>query len=125
MAPDELSFTSAEAWKEIMGHRKDSSDENAKDVVFSAGWENTILGANRDDHRRYRRILSNGFSAKAMMMKYVTCCYSDCTSTATMGKRRSIWFLGTTLQLSTSLEISPLENLSAVSTTLTTIRGYP
>ncbi|KAM6538079.1 hypothetical protein FALCPG4_003961 [Fusarium falciforme] len=54
-----------------MGHRKDSSDENAKDVVFSAGWENTILGANRDDHRRYRRILSNGFSAKAMMMKYV------------------------------------------------------
>ncbi|KAL5611271.1 hypothetical protein FOBRF1_007388 [Fusarium oxysporum] len=60
-----------------MGHRKDSGDENAKDVIFSAGWENTILGANREDHRRYRRILSNGFSAKAMqdqqpmMMKYV------------------------------------------------------
>lgn len=60
-----------------MGHRKGSSDENAKDVTFSAGWENTILGANHEDHRRYRRILSNGFSAKAMqdqqpmMMKYV------------------------------------------------------
>lgn len=60
-----------------MGHRKGSSDENAKDVTFSTGWENTILGANREGHRRYRRILSNGFSAKAMqdqqpmMMKYV------------------------------------------------------
>ncbi|KAH7013966.1 cytochrome P450 [Ilyonectria destructans] len=77
VAPDELSFTSAEAWKEIMGHRKDSSGENAKDVTFSAGWENTILGANLEDHRRYRRVLSNGFSSKAMqdqqpmMMKYV------------------------------------------------------
>ncbi|KAK7398545.1 hypothetical protein QQX98_012093, partial [Neonectria punicea] len=77
VAPDELSFTSAEAWKEIMGHRKDSSDQNAKDIVFSKGFETTILGANREDHRRFRRILSSGFSAKAMqdqqplMMKYV------------------------------------------------------
>ncbi|KAM5353465.1 hypothetical protein ACJ41O_000115 [Fusarium nematophilum] len=77
VAPDELAFCSAEAWEAIMGHRKGSGGENSKDVVFSAGSENNILGANREDHRRFRRILSNGFSSKAMydqqplIMRYV------------------------------------------------------
>lgn len=101
------------------------------DVTFSAGWENTILGANREDHRRYRRILSNGFSAKAMqdqqpmMMKYVDLLLQRLHEHCDDGKKALdlvSWYNFTTFDL---IAISPSENLEAASTTPTTIHGYP
>ncbi|RAL00110.1 cytochrome P450 [Aspergillus ibericus CBS 121593] len=66
VAPDELSYTSEEAWKDIYGPR---SDEMGKDPVFSlrtpTGVQN-ILTADRATHTRQRRLLSHAFSEKAL-----------------------------------------------------------
>ncbi|KZL85141.1 cytochrome p450 [Colletotrichum incanum] len=67
VSPNELSFQHPDAWKEIMGHRKGGkSEENEKDPDFIDNKRNEIISANRQDHARYRRILSHGFSAKSM-----------------------------------------------------------
>ncbi|PLB47616.1 benzoate 4-monooxygenase cytochrome P450 [Aspergillus steynii IBT 23096] len=66
VAPNELSFTTATAWKAIYGPR---SDEMPKDPVFSlltpTGVPN-ILTADRATHTRHRRLLSHAFSEKAL-----------------------------------------------------------
>ncbi|KAG7050710.1 cytochrome P450 [Colletotrichum scovillei] len=66
VSPNELSFQHPDAMKEIMGHRKGKTEENAKDPDFIDKHHMDIISANREDHSRYRRILSNGFSAKSM-----------------------------------------------------------
>ncbi|OHE96920.1 cytochrome P450 [Colletotrichum orchidophilum] len=66
VSPNELSFQHPDAMKEIMGHRKGNTEENAKDPDFIDKNHMDIISANREDHSRYRRILSNGFSAKSM-----------------------------------------------------------
>ncbi|KAJ0146010.1 Isotrichodermin C-15 hydroxylase, partial [Colletotrichum tanaceti] len=67
VSPNELSFLHPDSWKDIMGHRKAGSLENEKDPDFSEVHRSDIIAANREDHSRYRRILSNGFSAKNML----------------------------------------------------------
>ncbi|PWY67989.1 benzoate 4-monooxygenase cytochrome P450 [Aspergillus sclerotioniger CBS 115572] len=66
VAPNELSYTSEEAWKGIYGPR---GDEMGKDPVFSlrtpTGVQN-ILTADRPTHTRQRRLLSHAFSEKAL-----------------------------------------------------------
>ncbi|KAI9036625.1 cytochrome P450 [Aspergillus affinis] len=66
VAPNELSFTTAAAWKTIYGPR---SDEMSKDPVFSlltpTGVPN-ILTADRATHTRHRRLFSHAFSEKAL-----------------------------------------------------------
>ncbi|KAF9879140.1 hypothetical protein CkaCkLH20_03373 [Colletotrichum karsti] len=67
VSPSELSFQSPDAWKEIMGHRKGAKlEENAKHPDFIDENHADLISANREDHARYRRILSHGFSAKSM-----------------------------------------------------------
>jgi cytochrome P450 len=67
ITPTQLSFTDPSAWREILGHRKQGQAEHPKDPVFHAPFKGNIIGAERDDHRRFRRLLSHGFSAQAMM----------------------------------------------------------
>ncbi|KAF9869716.1 cytochrome P450 [Colletotrichum karsti] len=67
ITPTQLSFTDPNAWKDIFGHRKQGQAEHVKDPVFHAPFKGNIIGADRDDHRRFRRLLSHGFSAQAMM----------------------------------------------------------
>lgn len=68
ISPDELSFISADASKDIYGHRP-GHPEMAKDRRF---YENgpeipgDILLANEADHSRFRRLLSHAFSEKAL-----------------------------------------------------------
>lgn len=67
IAPDELAYSSAAAWKEIMGHR--SGDEFGKSKIFYRPVEISpvnIVNADRDVHSVLRRQLSHGFSEKAM-----------------------------------------------------------
>ncbi|WYZ34560.1 hypothetical protein EsH8_I_000836 [Colletotrichum jinshuiense] len=66
VSPNELSFQAPDAWKEIMGHRKGTHGENPKDPEFIGGGGSDVISANRENHTRFRRILSNGFSAKSM-----------------------------------------------------------
>ncbi|GKT41929.1 trichothecene C-15 hydroxylase [Colletotrichum spaethianum] len=66
ISPNQLSFQHPDSWKEIMGHRKGKSEENEKDPDTIDPRRTDIISANRQDHARYRRILSQGFSAKSM-----------------------------------------------------------
>ncbi len=66
IGPNRLSFTHPDAWRDIRGHRKNGQAEHAKDPAIYAFTKNTILGADRAQHARFRRILSHGFSAKSM-----------------------------------------------------------
>jgi averantin hydroxylase len=68
LAPDELSFINAAAWKDIYGHRQ-GHDEFAKDRMGQQRTVNgvaNIVDANRADHSRYRRLLSHAFSDKGL-----------------------------------------------------------
>ncbi|KAF4976231.1 hypothetical protein FZEAL_7069 [Fusarium zealandicum] len=66
IAPEILSYNHPDAWKGIRGHRKSGAGEHGKDPVHMAPNANTIIGANRTDHARYRSLLSSGFSAQTM-----------------------------------------------------------
>lgn len=80
IAPDELACINPEAWKEIYGHRP-GRGEVPKDPMFyentSAG-EASVFYAPGERHGRLRRLLSHGFSEKAMreqeetIQKYVS-----------------------------------------------------
>lgn len=73
VAPNQLSFSYPEAWEQVMGHRKNGQEENGKDPDF---WRHddkfTLVGSNRERHSRLRKILSNAFSAKAMVDQQAT-----------------------------------------------------
>ncbi|EFR00286.1 isotrichodermin C-15 hydroxylase [Nannizzia gypsea CBS 118893] len=65
IAPDELSYNTAEAWEDICGHRTESRmDSFEKDLTFFPpspnGVDSIVI------HRRFRRLLSHPMSDKAL-----------------------------------------------------------
>lgn len=71
IAPDELSFTAAEAWTDIYGHRVGMNagvDELPKSERFyrTKGTLPNIIGENRENHALLRRVLSHGFSERSL-----------------------------------------------------------
>ncbi|KAK2024329.1 isotrichodermin C-15 hydroxylase [Colletotrichum zoysiae] len=62
IAPDRLSFSTPEAWKEIMGHQKGGGKENPKAPNYYDPL--SIPGTDGKNHSRQRRLLSVGFSAQ-------------------------------------------------------------
>ncbi|KAK4978487.1 hypothetical protein LTR28_005318 [Elasticomyces elasticus] len=80
VAPNDLSYTNAQAWKDIYGHHSGGKNGNSKDPSFYTAPENgvhSIVTNNDEDHARVRRIFSHGFSNKALkeqeplFLKYV------------------------------------------------------
>ncbi|KAK2052110.1 cytochrome P450 CYP11/CYP12/CYP24/CYP27 subfamily protein [Colletotrichum caudatum] len=67
IAPNELSICSPEAWKDVFGRRKTIAGEIVKDSVHYAEAKDSILGAPREKHVQLRRILTRGFSNRAML----------------------------------------------------------
>jgi cytochrome P450 len=67
VAPNELSFSDPNAWNDIMGHRKKGQGENGKDSVFWERQPHAIIGADRENHTKIRRVLAHGFSNQAMV----------------------------------------------------------
>ena len=67
-APNELSYISPTAWKDIYGYPEKSKEEFPKDKRYHAGFaaSQSILTADRHDHRRLRKMLAPGFSNKAI-----------------------------------------------------------
>jgi cytochrome P450 len=68
IAPDELSFTSGEAWKPIYGTRT-GHGQKRKDHRFyppNAGGAANIIQSSDADHSRFRRLLSHGFSDSSL-----------------------------------------------------------
>ncbi len=69
VAPTQLSYIAAEAWKDIYGSQAGQA-QNPKDrtmlIAPHKGMPDHIISANDDDHSRYRRLISHAFSAKAL-----------------------------------------------------------
>jgi hypothetical protein len=65
IAPNELSYTNSVAWKDIYGHRS-GKPEMPKDPDFYVSGPGSILIAPRERHSHLRRLLSHGFSEKAL-----------------------------------------------------------
>lgn len=108
VAPEILSFNHPDAMKEIRGHRKHGAGENGKDPIHMAAARKNIIGANREDHARYRRTLAHGFSAQAMMnqqpiiLKYVNLLFDrleDSAEHGTVSIDLVSWFNYTTFDI--------------------------
>lgn len=68
IAPDELSFTHPDSWKEIQGHVKQGQPENGKDPkIYDTNRDTSLVSAVRDRHGPMRRTLAAAFSARAMV----------------------------------------------------------
>ncbi|KXJ90431.1 cytochrome P450 [Microdochium bolleyi] len=68
-SPDEVSTIDPEAWKQIYGHKKESSQQFPKDPAFydaSATPVRDIIHADNDGHKRMRRVMAHAFSEKAL-----------------------------------------------------------
>ena len=68
VAPDELSFTQPQAFKDIYSHIP-GKEEFAKDyfaIPIPPNGIPHIVGANKENHSRYRRLLAHGFSEKGL-----------------------------------------------------------
>ncbi|KAI9665460.1 MAG: hypothetical protein M1831_001602 [Alyxoria varia] len=69
IAPTEISYITASAWKEIYGHRSVEMPkvmDGRGGILPSPNGVHTILTAPRGDHSRIRRNVSHAFSAKAL-----------------------------------------------------------
>ncbi|PYH89624.1 cytochrome P450 [Aspergillus ellipticus CBS 707.79] len=60
--PDEVSFITAQSWKDIYGH----GHQQLQKVRTSASDPRDIISANDADHTRHRRALAHAFSAKGL-----------------------------------------------------------
>ncbi|KAJ2984481.1 hypothetical protein NUW58_g6035 [Xylaria curta] len=69
VAPNELAFSSPQAWRDIYGHKKSGEEEFPKyDGVYKIfDWLPTsVINADRQDHGTLRRQMSHGFSDRSM-----------------------------------------------------------
>lgn len=69
IGPEILAYRSAQAWKDIYGHRKKGLRLFLKDpslYVPTPNGTNSIISANEANHARVRRLLAHGFSSKAL-----------------------------------------------------------
>lgn len=65
VGPTHVSINHPDGMQDVRGHRK--TGENPKDAISSIPNRNNIIGANREDHQRFRRLLAHGFSAQSML----------------------------------------------------------
>ncbi|TVY88811.1 Cytochrome P450 monooxygenase [Lachnellula willkommii] len=69
IAPNELSYIDGKAWKDIYGHRSGGQEEMYKDPNFylpNSFRVPDILNAPRQDHSRFRHLVSHAFSERAL-----------------------------------------------------------
>ncbi|KAK1982658.1 cytochrome P450 [Colletotrichum cereale] len=67
VAPDELAYNHPDCWKDVHGHLKNGTGDHGRDPAFTVDTRQGIISANREDHSRFRRALSHGFSAQSML----------------------------------------------------------
>lgn len=68
IAPNELAYVDANAWKDILGHNP-KSEETGKWAEFyrpSDKQPEDLISADRELHSKLRRLLSHGFSDRSM-----------------------------------------------------------
>ncbi|KAK0757523.1 hypothetical protein N5P37_010250 [Trichoderma harzianum] len=67
VGPNTIFYSHPDASKEIRGHRKGNRVEHLKDPHLHSGNQSNVIGANRENHIRYRKSLAHGFSHQAML----------------------------------------------------------
>lgn len=67
VAPNFLLVNHPDGINDLRGHRKFGQPEHGKDPIRHVPNIHNIIGANREDHTRYRRSLAHGFSHQAML----------------------------------------------------------
>lgn len=78
VAPNELSYSNPEAWKEIYGHAIGGTKPTEKDARFygpSFNGSPDIIRASGPDHARFRRNFSHAFSEKALREQEPLICH--------------------------------------------------
>lgn len=68
IGPNNLSFINPQAWKDIYAHKKTREQDMIKDPEFYVRNPDapTIVNGNHEEHARYRRLYSPGFSARSL-----------------------------------------------------------
>lgn len=70
ISPNELAFSSPQAWRDIYGHKKAGEDEFPKYdgfyKIFGKATPLSLLNSSREDHGSLRRQMAHGFSDRAM-----------------------------------------------------------
>ncbi|KAF1810322.1 cytochrome P450 [Eremomyces bilateralis CBS 781.70] len=71
VAPNELSYSSAQSWKDIYGHRRAGEPVLTKPDRFYEFPDSvpSIVNAGAADHSRFRRVFSHAFSDKALKLQ--------------------------------------------------------
>ncbi|PTB77119.1 cytochrome P450 [Trichoderma longibrachiatum ATCC 18648] len=67
VGPNTVFYSHPDATKEIRGHRNGIKAEHLKDPHLHSGNQSNVIGANHENHSRYRRSLAYGFSHQAML----------------------------------------------------------
>lgn len=67
VGPNTVFYSHPDATKQIRGHRKGNQIEHLKDPHLHFGNQSNAIGANKENHIRYRRSLAYGFSHQAML----------------------------------------------------------
>ncbi|KAI0974801.1 isotrichodermin C-15 hydroxylase [Xylaria arbuscula] len=114
IGPNHVSFTDVRAWKDIYGHRVGTGahvNEMAKANTFVKTIRSiptSIINADREEHSRFRRALSHGFSDAAMreqepeIVKYVDLLINRLHQECDQGTKKlniEAWFNWTTFDI--------------------------
>jgi averantin hydroxylase len=101
MAPNELSWIDERVWKDVWAHRQGHQEfmKDDADRFKHPNGHYGILLADREEHSRYRRLLSHAFSEKGMreqqphIIGYVDMLMEDLKNVAREGPQDMVqWF---------------------------------
>ncbi|KAF5511195.1 Trichothecene C-15 hydroxylase [Colletotrichum siamense] len=97
VGPNELAFAHSDVWKDVCGHLKRDQEENGKDPKYgNEDLDKSLISASRERHGPLRRLLSHGFSARAMAEQqplintYIDLSWNASVSTERMGRGLSM-----------------------------------
>jgi cytochrome P450 len=112
IAPNELSYTTASAWKDIYGFRP-GQPQNPKDQAVlpkpHPDQADNIIRSNDADHSRFRRLMSHAFSAKALdeqqplIMFYIDLLINRLKENAAHPQNMVAWYNWTTFDIISDL----------------------
>ena len=114
MAPNDLSWIEPAVWKDVWAHRQGHQEfmKDERDRIAHPNGHFGILNASRENHSRYRRLLSHAFSEKGMreqqghIVGYVDMLMRDLKAVADEGSQDMVmWFNVSIFMLSSSSRI--------------------
>lgn len=121
VAPNEVSHSSGAVWRDVWGHNKDPEFGKS---IFNVPYNGShgILSADRVDHRRFRHLLSNSFSASSMAIQesriqhYINLFMTQLSKQSPNGPQDMVsWFNWTTFDIISDLSFGEsfgcLENI--------------